>query len=235
MCSQPCEEFFRRIRCVSTVNSSVVNCSTKEMLNRISRIQLLGEIGNDPGFVYAKSVKSTTQYSEDDFPNECEIISIIQNCKAKAIETAEKIGLISEKKMADESIFFCQVLPKNSSDKKSDNIQSRNNSTFTLENNIKRFGELKTKLIYSSLKNFAGKFEENTIPETSSYLEFFSNDRRFVFKKSSVCWLLRNYSYKSSSDRRYRVMNPIKNNKKVKTHTKYKRYVPKKKIAKRQK
>lgn len=83
-----------------------------------------------------------------------------------------------------------------------------------MENNIERFGELKMKLIYSSLKNFAGKFEENTIPETSSYVEFFSNDRRFVFKKSSICWLFRNYSYKSSSDRRYRIMNPIKKNKK---------------------
>lgn len=43
------------------------------------------------------------------------------------------------------------------------------------------------KLASASLKNFAGKFEEGTIPETSSYVEIISASRRFVFKKTSLC------------------------------------------------
>lgn len=108
-----------------------------------------------------------------------------------------------------------------------------------MDKNIEKFGYLKAKLISTSLKNFDGKFEENSLQETSSYVEFFSRDQRFVYKKTSICWLFRNHSYKSSSDRRYRVMNPIKSNKKkkpsVKIHTTYNRMVPRKRLAKKQK
>lgn len=49
LCSQPCESFFRLVRSLTTVFSTVVNFSLKEILNRISRIQLLSEISNDKG------------------------------------------------------------------------------------------------------------------------------------------------------------------------------------------
>lgn len=60
MSSQPCESFYRQIRSLSTVNSTVTNCSVKEILNRINRIDILNEISNDKntGFVFPKRLKS---------------------------------------------------------------------------------------------------------------------------------------------------------------------------------
>lgn len=142
--------------------------------------------------------------------------------------------------MSEESIYFCSILPKDSIDSRARDIQVFNDNS--LSKSIKNFGELHVKLASALLKNFAGKFEEGTIPETSSYVEIISASKRFVFKKTSLCWLFRNESYKCSSDRRYRVMNPIKckkkknyNVKKSKTHTSYKRFIPKKRLAKQRK
>lgn len=191
ICSQPCEAFFRQIRSLTTVNSTVVNCSTKEILNRISRIQLLSEISNDTdaGFAFPKSLQSSNfvdaKYSEAQFPTESEMINIIQKCKFRAIETAERIGLIKKKDVSEESIYFCSILPKDSIDSRARNIQVFNDNS--LSEIIRNFGELHMKLASASLKNFAGKFEEGTIPETSSYVEIISASRRFVFKKTSLC------------------------------------------------
>lgn len=53
-CSHPCVSFYRQIRSLSTVNSTVTNCSTKEFLHRISRIEILNQISNDKdsGFIF---------------------------------------------------------------------------------------------------------------------------------------------------------------------------------------
>lgn len=63
---------------------------------------------------------------------------------------------------------------------------------------------------FSKLKNYADKFEENSVSETSGYVEFDSENGRYVFRKISVCWFLRKDSYKCSSDRNFRVRKSVK-------------------------
>lgn len=58
--SQPCEYFYRQLRSLTTISSTIVNFDTKEILDRISRIHLLNEISNDKesGFIYPKALNS---------------------------------------------------------------------------------------------------------------------------------------------------------------------------------
>lgn len=213
-CSQPCESFFRQLRSSTSTYSTVVNFSTKEILNRISRIHLLSEISNDSKFDYPKSLKScnVSNLNFEALPNEKEIISTIEKTKIKAIEEARKIGLIKGKKVKD--ICVCHAPPY---------IQK-----FAVARKVHdeiidfddKFNELEMKLSGSTLKNYAYKFEENSVPETSSYVEFDCEDWRCVFKKTSVCWFLRKESYKCSSDRNVRVRKFVKTEKAMTIKTK---------------
>lgn len=42
--SQPCENIFRQVRSLSSVYSTVINCSTKDILERIRKIQIQNDI-----------------------------------------------------------------------------------------------------------------------------------------------------------------------------------------------
>lgn len=229
-CSQPCESFFRQLRSFTSTNSTVVNFSTKEILNRISRIQLLSEISNDSEFEFPKSLNSRNVPNAicQEFPNEKEITTVIQKSRNKAIEKALKIGLIKKKPKSND-ICICCVPPY---DLNFAVARKKNDETISFEDTDERFNELEMKLFSANLKNYAHKFEANSLSETSNYVEFDAENRRCVFKKTSVCWLFRKENNKCSSDRKYRVRNPasfkgIKSNKSkpVKTYKIYKNII----------
>lgn len=217
--SQPCESFYRQIRSQTTVSSTVVNFSTKEILNRISRTQLLNEISNDKdtGLVYPKTLKSCTFSDSKDwnnFPNGDEIIRTVLKCRTEAINEAINLGLIDEECKAKELACVCPVAPHVAKTRKNE-IDFTNAMMF--EENEDKYVELHTKLINASLKNYSTKFDGSKTTETSSYVELKGNSRRLVFKKTSVCWFLGKRGFKSSSDRKYRVRSGKKkkcNNKK---------------------
>lgn len=101
MSSQPCEEFYRYIRSLSTSCSTVVNCSMKEVMDRINRIQLMDEISSDQdGFIYSKTKKSfefsEPKFNECAFPDANEICKIILECKKRALIEAVELGLIKK-------------------------------------------------------------------------------------------------------------------------------------------
>lgn len=212
--SQPCEEFYRYIRSLSSTCSTVTNCSMKEIMSRINRIQLMDEIRNDQdtGFVFPKSVKSTSdlKFNETEFPDQHEIMQMILKCKKRALEDSIKLGLIKKSEMTDDSICFSQVPRYTKKTKTYDeegSIESEEeyNESFETGSEI---DDLCTTLANSTLKNFVHKFENEVIEDTSPYVEVFRDEKRFVFKKTSVCWLFRNENQKPSSDRIYRVMVP---------------------------
>lgn len=118
MSSQPCESFYRQIRSLSTVNSTVTNCSIKEILSRINRIDILNGISNDKntGFVFPKTLKSIdslphVKFKETEFPTRPEIFKIMQDCKLRAVDTAKRLGMIKKGQRVDDSMFSCQVPP----------------------------------------------------------------------------------------------------------------------------
>lgn len=52
--SQPCEGFFRQIRSFTSTYSTVANCSIKEIVGRINKIQLQGDISIRSEFLYPR-------------------------------------------------------------------------------------------------------------------------------------------------------------------------------------
>lgn len=110
--------------------STVVTCSVKEILNRISKIQLQNEISNDSEsqFLFPsvmKSVKSSTfSISKFDLPSESEIFEIIQESKTIAFQSAVKVGLIAKTSKLSEVNFVCPILPHAESIMKSQSASS---------------------------------------------------------------------------------------------------------------
>lgn len=113
-CSQPCEAFYRQIRSFTSTYSTVVNCSTKELIDRMSRIQLQNEISNDEnlGFYFPESLKSCkitpSTDKECNFHSKSDIIKINSECKTKDLE---KFQLFGRNKAAKNSSCVCQVPP----------------------------------------------------------------------------------------------------------------------------
>lgn len=84
------------------------------------------------------------------------------------------------------------------------------------------------------LKNFAHKFINQPVPETSPYVEICTGLKRHVVKKTSLGWLLRPEPAKLSSDRVIRVRGAAKIEL-DESHTNVKPTIPKKIVKKKQK
>lgn len=201
--SQACEGFFRQIRSLTSVYSTVANCSTKEIIARINKIQLLNDITNKTEFSFPR-VKDKIEFPgqvSSELPTKEEILNKIHDCKKKAIEFAMDIGMLS-----DEDDFIdlpCQVKPINFKT----NIKNTCDSTEVAKQNIlETIARMRAAASLTTLKNYAKNFAKKDILETSSFVEIYNvGKKRMVVKKSSLCWLLRGDSGKLSSDRILRV------------------------------
>lgn len=216
--SQSCESFFRQVRSLTTVHCRVANCSVKEIIARMNKIQLLNDITNKTEFEYprAQYTKDFAKYCRHELPTKEQIFEKIEQCRLDAIEYARKIGLLGETDVPPDLVCKIPLLESK------ENIldQCENESPSILQkNSLNAFSQLKA----NKLKNFASNFE-GKIPESSAYVEVYNNgDKRVVVKKSSLCWLLREEPGKLSSDRIQRVQGIMKKNVK-KIAFKHKKY-----------
>lgn len=204
--SQECESFFRQVRSLTTVHCRVANCSVKEIIARMNRIQLLNDITNKSEFEFprAQYTKDFAKYCRHELPTKEQIFEKIEQCRLDAIDYARKIGLLGETDMPN---LVCKIPSLES--KENTEVQRENQSPLILQkNSLNTLSQLKA----IKLKNFAGNFE-GIIPENSSYVEVYNDgDKRVVVKKSSLCWLLRDDPGKLSSDRIQRVQGIMKKN-----------------------
>lgn len=201
MNSQTCESIFRLARSFTSTFSTVVNCSVKEMLCRISKIQMQNDIMNNvsdrykfPRLGSSSGALSTTQM----LPTLFEIERQIQMCKSEALSDALSLGLI-DKKHAENFDDTCKIGPYIKA------IPPRklacSAATPTMQQRaIGAHSDI-------SLKNYAKDFGDEKINETSRFVELVPSrsGRRMVVKKSSLCWLLRREYVRVSSDRLERV------------------------------
>lgn len=206
MSSQPCESTFRQFRSLTSTYSTVTNCTVKEALSRINKIQLQNEIIHltSPNFIYPKLSKQFGTTNTHRIPTEKEIRDVIAQCKRDAINTAIYFNLISasSSERMKEKATSCQVkpyVPKRAIKPKI--IPAMPTKTLTVSD----FKNI-------ALKNYAEKKSES-INQTSPYLEFHFSTKRIVVKKSSFCWLLRDDVKKMSNDRLLRVRTQIYSNK----------------------
>lgn len=109
--SQQCEGIFRQLRSLTSTFSTVANCSTKEALSRLSKIQLLNEITHTTSscFNYSRSssIKNTTTLNE--LPTFDEILNEIQQCAIDAIASAQELNLVTQSNI-DSDILYAALI-----------------------------------------------------------------------------------------------------------------------------
>lgn len=207
--SQSCEGFYRLVRSLTTVFARAANCSVKEILERIHKIQLLDDISNDSATVFIFPRRFNTKIKSNSkkvvLPTQTEIFEMIEKSKFKAIEKAIEVGLLDEE---DGNLDLeCDVHPL------SPHRESRfiKNNTKKVKCDFNSNGLTLTNLMTISLKNYYYKFEGKEVEETSSYVEIHGSKNRMIVKKTSLIWLLRKDPCKLSSDRLERVKSAQSN------------------------
>lgn len=96
--SQPCKAFFRQIRSFTSTYSTKANCSVKEILGRIDKIQLLSDISIDARLEFPRANKAH-QFPDHivyQLPSKEEIFSQIEKCRMEAISDAIKVSLLND-------------------------------------------------------------------------------------------------------------------------------------------
>lgn len=205
--SQQCESLFRQVRSFTSTYSTVANCSVKEILSRISKIQLQSEIAyNNESFKFPRLGNS---YGNSQQRSNCELLGLeeihtqIEASKTSAIKDAINIGLLGKKEASNAKIYECKINPHLPKDSVKKQRKPQPNSP---EEKNKILMQLHSTL----LKNYSEKFENKCIDETSPYTEIFrEKGKRLVVKKTSLCWLLRKDWQKISADRLQRVQASV--------------------------
>lgn len=183
--SQTCENFYSKIRSLCSTYSMVATCSVKEAINRVSKIHLLNEISADKEFIYPNSsnrlfdlpnIKSVGY----DLPGEEEILKKIYNSQKLALNTAIKFGLIDDAIESKRECCACPIGPY----KPSVTVSCKRKSISNFKCNLSQKSLLR-------LKNYAYKFDGQTIDESSPYVEIPFCKNRFITKKCNLAALLR--------------------------------------------
>lgn len=96
--SQACESLFRQLRSMSTVFSTVTNCTMKEAAARISKIQFQNDIMQRTSHLFEYPRFNKPSFSQNHIlPSREEIFKEIEFCQKLAIATARKFDLITKK------------------------------------------------------------------------------------------------------------------------------------------
>lgn len=200
--SQACENIFRQLRSLSTVYSTVTNCTVKEAIRRISSIQFQNHVMQltSNNFVFPRNQNVQCSQNPVLFPTADEINKEILFCKQLAITTATKFGLIKFTNSKCE-IYVCKINPSAALMKTNEIHKKRSVNSKSSAIQLKL-----TDLKNIQLKNFDCKYKTSDMSEVGPYVKIVCADNKeMLVKKTSLCWLLGIDSIKLSSDRLLRV------------------------------
>lgn len=201
--SQQCEKFYSQLRSFTSTFSTKANCTVKEIMSPINKIQLQNYIsgGGVSEFIFPKELSSNShkkismKISQVDIPSKDAIAETIEHSKLKAIDDAIEIGLLSEEERNIKLGCKCEAYKPKEKRK-----LSKNKQIFVDKEKLVHLQSV-------SLINYAYKFENRSVICTSPYVEIFGSKNRLIVRKTSLTWLLRANSTKLSSDRLLRVKN----------------------------
>lgn len=178
--SQACESLFRQVRSLSTTYSTVTNCIVKEILERIRKIQSQNDIVTRIGqlYVYPRVGCKDDSHVVFDLPSSEEIKTEIEKAKIDALRDAIAIGLV-KKTEAKNVDLACKINPHTP--------KRRKKKISTIDQFQSRFNKFKHELDKVALKNFSDQFGDEEIPETSPFIEIYSDEygqKRIIVKKT---------------------------------------------------
>jgi hypothetical protein len=211
--SQPCEGIFRQVRSFSSTYSTVTNSSVLEMIDKISKIQLMSDIAHIKlkDFEFPSvGLPNSSYYPMIDrngeniavahpLPSMGEISREVELARLEAIEYAESLGVVL--KTAED--LQCKI-PLNEKNCKKGN----NEREMTPFQNNERDKDIVETFKNTNLKQYSEKnVNVDKLCETSSIVKIKNlNGEEFFIKKYILCWLLSKTTSKLSSDRLSRVM-----------------------------
>lgn len=198
--SQPCENTFRQMRSMTTINWTRINFSLQELLHMSGRIELINDIMYDklakhdvcfPRFK-RQNMKSS-QRTIHTLPTNEAIEKELDKARTTALLDAAKLGMPS-------SILDMKKCPLS---KTSLNITSVQKGQFDI---LEETDEDETTLNCNSLRDYACTQIENNLDKESKFVEVFKEDGTSkIVLKSSIIWLLTESKETLSKDRLQRV------------------------------
>lgn len=233
--SQVCEKTFRQLKSMSTVLSTVINCTMKEAISRFSKIQFQNHIlkSTEDQFIYPRAMRVDFPENKIKLPTPDEIYKEIEFCQSLAIATARKLGLIKSKCKIQN--YVCKINPSISMPETKLKPTVSHISSAELSSIQLTPSDLKN----IQLKNYAAKVKPEEIEATGPYVQIqCSGDKQLLVKKTSLCWLLSTQCNKLSSDRLLRVMHSADSDSNSKLRNKIRRrhlLYPHKHITKKRK
>lgn len=194
--SQPCEETFRRMRSMGTINFTKINFTLLELLHLIGRVELASEIMHfklaDSEVLFPRNPIRKAKLNEFDLPSDSEIDQVVSKALTMAIDDTKKFGI----DVSQEDIKNC-LLDFNPS--VSDKDQNPDDVFVDLE-----IAYDEKPIECSNLRDYS--IDLNTSPdENSRFVNVTGKNGAKTVRKSSLMWTLSNSIGKLSSDRLKRV------------------------------
>lgn len=198
MSSQPCEETFRTLRSMGTVNFTKINFTLLEVLHMTSRVELLNKI------VYFKLVNSqisfprnkisSTSLNSFKLPSDSEIEETISKAKTEAITNAMGFGMGMQQIDIDKALI-----------NRPDIFNPSRSRKHVSEPDSDSDGGDETPILstYSATKSYSHK---NSEVDSSPFVRI-SDDKGEdrTIRKSTLVWILTDSTQKLSNDRLTRV------------------------------
>lgn len=181
--SQPCESLFRQVRSLSTTYSTVVNCSVKEFMERIRKIQAQNDTAISIGdtYVFSRICCNNKAHEVFDLPSLEEIEKEIENAKTDATRDALSLGLM-KRKGAKNFDFSCKINPY---------VTKRTTKKYTTDRFQGRSTMCRFEFDKLALTNFSDQFDGKEIPHTSPFVEVYYDkyEQKRVVVKKKPHWL----------------------------------------------
>lgn len=197
--SQPCEEIFRKLRSMGTVNYTKINFSLLEVFHLISRVELLNDIihfqlsGVDVKFPRNKINKSKSNHFV--LPSDEDIKDKINSAKIDAIADAEKLGMDANTHEINE----CEIKNVNPSSNKQ-NIEMAQDES---EEEVLTLSE------HNNLRDYPSQMaEDDSTPFVD--VDIIGGNNKKTIRKSTYLSLLIESNGSISKDRLRRVQDATK-------------------------
>lgn len=194
--SQPCEETFRQMRSMGTINYTKINFTLLELMHLVGRIELMNDIVHlklaDVDVKFPRRNTNALTSNHFSLPSDKEIEEVLLETPNTAMIDTKKFGM----NITSNSIKECQLKDVELRLKSPHEYDSILNTDLGI-------GATQEPIECESLKDYSSK--KRRLNEESPYIEVLSKDTSKVIAKSSYIWLLSDSREKMSSDRLKRV------------------------------
>lgn len=201
--SQTCEQTFRQMRCMTTINWTRINFSLQELLHIVGRVELLNDIVYDKladqSVCFPRVEKKSTKGTIYELPSDEELRDVLIKARETALLDASKLGM----HIREEDIIECS-LQKTTIKENGAIVCNDLDHEYLDEEQILEQTLNDNMLSCTSLKDYSDLAKN--VEENSKFLQVFNEDGTSkTVLKSSLLFLLTESKDKLSKERLQRV------------------------------